>query len=1019
MRVVSSQWIRGMLLALIYTLGLIGIVASGGGGGGGGGDEEEADARVEISGAILVPGGTASAQNPIGLQGAANRPVSLYRIDDSGTIIGDVLETGTSDTSGNYVLLLPENVQFSSDLIVEAQLDNNVPPQLARAIVIDESTDVTPITEYITQKLIDAVPPLDLSALPVSEVNDLIEFVESLPLGPQPDLTTLLVEIADFSDLAIQAQINNLNPANPQVQLSGLLSVPGTPAVPREAGVAMKLLISPVANQLVELYQIDSAGNTVGAAIQSTTTDDDGIFSMVLPVGQDLIDKVLVGQLPPGNRPPDALRALVTGTLLNIGVASELAFRKITGRPDVDISALSDDQIDELVTAVETSVDTLETLPDGPVEDALTELEVAVGPTIDAAFDTFVSEANVTAPVIAAAGPFSLAENSANATDVGTVIATDADPVGNVTDFNITAGNSNAAFAIDPAGAITVANTTALDRETIASFILTITATDGTNTSAGADIIINLTDENDNAPIITANQAFAVGEDAGVNDPVGNVSATDADTSGITNFSITGGNTGNAFTIDAAGAITVANAGVLDRESLSLYTLSVEATDGVNTSAVESVTVTINDANDNAPVVDAVGPFVVAEDAPNTTQVGVVTATDVDTAGAIIDFAIIAGNTGAVFAINAGGVITVADTSAIDFENAPSFTLTVTATDGVNTSVGQAVTINIGDVNDTAPVVDAVGPFTVAEDAPDTTVVGPVTATDVDTVGNVTGFNISLGNTGGAFTIDAAGIISVADTSAIDYESATSFTLTVTATDAVNTSVGQAVTIDIGDVNDTAPVVNATGPFALAENSPDTTLVGTVTASDVDTVGTITSFTIVAGNPNNAFTIDAAGAITVATSAELDRETNASFTLTITATDDGTNVSAGEDVVVNLTDLNDTAPVITPGQAFGADSSAPNNTVVGTVIANDADTTGAVTDFSITAGNTGSVFAIATNGQITVADNTNLLAGSPYTLTLTATDGTNTSAAETVSITVTTGGAIWDNFNWDDGSTWQ
>jgi hypothetical protein len=39
---------------------------------------------------------------------------------------------------------------------------------------------------------------------------------------------------------------------------------------------------------------------------------------------------------------------------------------------------------------------------------------------------------------------------------------------------------------------------------------------------------------------------------------------------------------------------------------------------------------------------------------------------------------------------------------------------------------------------------------------------------------------------------------------------------------------------------------------------------------------------------------------------------------------------------------------------------------------------------------------------------------------VTATDGTNDSVAESVTITVTTGsGAVWDNFNWDDGSTWQ
>jgi hypothetical protein len=992
-----------MLLALIYTLGLIGIVASGGGGGGGS-DDSDAEAKIEISGSILETGGAVSPNNPIGLQGAANRPVSLYQIDDDGNIIGDVLDSGTSDSAGNYVLLLPDNVPYSSDLIVEAQLDNN---QSARAIVIDESTDITPITEYITQKLIDD-PLLDLSALPVSEVTDLIVFVESLPLSPQPDLTTMLVEIASFSDLAVEAEINDLATANPQIRLTGLLSVPA-PAVPRSAGFAQR----PVPNNIVDLFRIDEDGNPVGPAIATTTTNDEGVFSLLLPVDQslsgDLMLRAIVGT--------DIVRALATSELLNLDPTSEYVFQQIIQTPDLEPGGLAVNSISGIVDYV----DSLNIPETTDLPSTLADIDAAAGPEVANQINNIIIDANVTAPVVDAAGPFALAENSVNTTAVGTVTATDADPVGSVTGFSITAGNTGSAFAIDNGGAITVANSAVLDRETNPSFTLTVTATDGTNVSAGENFVINLTDVNDNAPVVDPLQSLAVVENAINTTIVGTVTATDVDTAGtITDFTITGGNIGNAFAIDAAGVITVTNTAALDRETNPGFTLTVTATDGTNVSTAENVAINVTDANDNAPVVDVVGPFSLPEDAANATPVGTVTATDVDTGSSITGFAIIAGNTGTAFAINAGGVITVADTSAIDYESATSFTLTVTATDSVNTSAGQAVTINIGDVNDTAPVVDAVGPFSLPENTANAITVGTVTATDGDAGSTITGFAITAGNTGTAFAIDAGGEITVANTSAIDYEIAPSFTLTVTATDGVNTSAGQAVTIDITDVNDTAPVVGAAGPFALAENSPDTTPVGTVTASDVDTVGTITSFTIVAGNPNNAFAIDAAGAITVATSAELDRETNASFTLTITATD-GTNTSAGEDVVINLSDLNDTAPVITPGQNFTVASSAANTTAVGTVIATDADITGSLTGFSITAGNTGNTFLIAATGQITVLDNTNLLAGSPYTLTITATDGTNTSVAETVGITVTTisTGAVWDNFNWDDGSTWQ
>ena len=122
--------------------------------------------------------------------------------------------------------------------------------------------------------------------------------------------------------------------------------------------------------------------------------------------------------------------------------------------------------------------------------------------------------------------------------------------------------------------------------------------------------------------------------------------------------------------------------------------------------------------------------------------------------------------------------------------------------------------------------------------------------------------------------------------------------------------------------------------------------------------------------------------------------------------------------MINLNDLNDTAPVVSAAQSFAVNSVAGNSTVVGTVVATDDDTS-AITAFSITNGNTGTAFAIANDGEITVLDNTNLLANSPYSLSITASDGVNTSNVETITINVTTGGAVWDSFNWDDGSTWQ
>ena len=108
-----------------------------------------------------------------------------------------------------------------------------------------------------------------------------------------------------------------------------------------------------------------------------------------------------------------------------------------------------------------------------------------------------IRDAN-TPPAVNAA-TFSIDENSANGTAVGTITYTDLD-AGQSHTFSITAGNTGGAFSIDPAtGAITVANSSALDYETNPSFTLTIRVTDDGNPVEFGEnaITINLNDINE------------------------------------------------------------------------------------------------------------------------------------------------------------------------------------------------------------------------------------------------------------------------------------------------------------------------------------------------------------------------------------------------------------------------------------------------------------------------------------------------------------------------------------------
>lgn len=89
---------------------------------------------------------------------------------------------------------------------------------------------------------------------------------------------------------------------------------------------------------------------------------------------------------------------------------------------------------------------------------------------------------------------FSLAENSAASSVVGTAQASDPD-AGDTITFLIVAGNQSGAFAIDSAtGKVTVANASALDFEKTTSFTLTIQVTDNHGAAERLTATIKLTD---------------------------------------------------------------------------------------------------------------------------------------------------------------------------------------------------------------------------------------------------------------------------------------------------------------------------------------------------------------------------------------------------------------------------------------------------------------------------------------------------------------------------------------------
>ena len=357
----------------------------------------------------------------------------------------------------------------------------------------------------------------------------------------------------------------------------------------------------------------------------------------------------------------------------------DLQFISIT--PDFEIPADSGSGSDNIYEVIVNAED----------ENGDTDLTLSI--TID--------NLNDNAPAIAAQ-TFTIDEDLANNGAVGAVMATDADdPATSFQDWAITAGDTNSAFAIDASGAITVADTSQIDYESgTTSYYLTVEVSDGDNTGTGT-VTVNINDTNDEAPVITS-ASYNLAEDASVNDSLGTLAATDPDT-GLTttlqSWAITSGNTDNIFALDpTTGALTVANTTNLDYDSgAQSYSLLVTVSDGTNTSAEQTITVTITDVNDITPSIDSGQVFTIREDALDGTEVGPVAYSDADS-GNVFTWSILSGNTDAAFAIGeTTGIITVNDTSQFSFGSPSSYSLELQLEDGVNTSAAETITINIGE----------------------------------------------------------------------------------------------------------------------------------------------------------------------------------------------------------------------------------------------------------------------------------------------------------------------------------
>ena len=326
--------------------------------------------------------------------------------------------------------------------------------------------------------------------------------------------------------------------------------------------------------------------------------------------------------------------------------------------------------------------------------------------TADQTVIVTVSDINDSHPVITSNATVSVPENR---TAIHRITTTDAD-AGATFGYSLSGGADVDKFIINSStGAIMFISAPDFekpsDTDANNNYVAIVKVSDGINTT-DQTVVITVTDINDNAPLITSNAVVSIPENT---TDVRVITAIDADAGSSFTYSLSGGVDVVKFRINSSnGALTFISGPDFEKPAdagvNNTYSVMVRANDGAKTSD-QMLTVTINDVNDNIPVITSNATISIPE---NNTAITTIRSTDVD-AGSTFSYSLSGGADAALFNINSNsGVLTFISPSDYekpgDADSNNKYIVVIRVSDGANIA-DQTVIATVTDVNDNAPVI--------------------------------------------------------------------------------------------------------------------------------------------------------------------------------------------------------------------------------------------------------------------------------------------------------------------------
>ncbi len=635
---------------------------------------------------------------------------------------------------------------------------------------------------------------------------------------------------------------------------------------------------------------------------------------------------------------------------------------------------------------------------------------MASDPDVTSTFALTINPVN-DAPVITALGPQSVNEDAT----LGPIPLTITDSDNSIASLQLSGSSSNQTLV--PNGNITFGTSgpnrtitvVPASNQSGGPVTITITVDDGPDPDVTSTFALTINPVND-APVITALGPQSVNEDATlgpipltITDPDNSIaslqlSGSSSNQTLVPNGNITFGTSGPNRTITVVPA---------SNQSGGPVTITITVDDGPSDPDVTSTfALTINPVND-APVITALGPQSVNEDA----TLGPIPLTITDPDNSIGSLQLSGGSSNQTLVPNgnitfgtSGPNRTITVVPASNQSGGP-VTITITVDDGPDPDVTSTFALTINPVND-APVITALGPQSVNEDA----TLGPIPLTITDSDNSIASLQLSGSSSNqtlvpnGNITFGTSGPNRTITVVPASNQSGGPVTITITVDDGPDPDVTSTFALTINPVND-APVITALGPQSVNE---DATL-GPIPLTITDSDNSIGSLQLSGGSsnqtlvPNGNITFGTSGPNRTITVVPASNQSGGPVTITITVDDGPSDPDVTSTFALTINPVND-APVITAlgPQSVNEDATLgpipltitdSDNSIASLQLSGSSSNQTLVPNGNITFGTSGP------NRTITVVPASNQ-SGGPVTITITVDDGPDPDVTSTFALTI-------------------